>query len=1007
MAYLLQGVDSWEEVLEDFRPGTDLFKKANDLFNHDRPIFLVQSEMVKRWLELRFSDLGWVFLPNWNYSASLFKNILIEQIGLSHKDIIQPIELSFLALKFEISSSYAEASQIAKLLNQYADNFAELLAKPLESLGPNNPVIRLWSICRQEGRYPLGWHLFQQAIQDRPLPENRCLPAIVVMGAPFLTFSEQAFLIYLSRHTEVTHYMLRPANLGSEKGRGLFDQMMAYYQDQKDRGRNITILKSSEASAPRPKEMRLTSCWGPRRELEIAVEDVLGLLEDEPDLQPHQIGVIALDWNTYYPYLEVILGSEERSRGGYSGEKTLLGSPALPYQLESVDPVWEDFFYLVRQWLGFIRGDWTSTSLKRYLGHPWVQRHLELDTHFDWDHWCRIVQFHWGYDPSQVERSGKQIVVYPSLQDAWGRFVELLDYSEGKAAQLPQPSWQQVLLYSRVVTHFNLLNETLSSFQETATWGQRLESFKKLLAEFLASPNLEPAARKCFEYLGERLETESVWYKDLNASSRDLVDFIEPLLQHEGYRPQLLVNGLSLGSFYRLRSIPFDTLIILGLDENFPREGAPHPQDILYHPNDWVKDFRERREALSQTHRDRELWFEMLALTRKRLWFYYTGQDLSSDERKRPSPLVKELSGFSLVKRSTEMYHFNRTQDESEETYYARYASIARALNSPKLKPQHWQPTSKVVDVRHLSLRARLRSIEYPLEEWAKMHLGYQSPYPTDNLSDQESWELDVRDYLYHILDHCQKNMVPKDDVQKLSLELFEQRLRQGSTGVHRDKINLPDPNILDCEEVYNRVYDKLQNLGSLRPIQVFFEKRPVYVGFTAEECHIVALGYNQFNMANSCDHYDSFLIRMRLSLLWDQIKSNFAPTVNKIKVWVWTDKKEMKCQEFEPFDEVRQMLDQLSSFFISSPCLVPLHESDQLEKVLHGDIEALYQDLVAIWHKINLGKNTRGNQYKSIRFKKTLDFLIQDFALPESTPDWFVNSVKKLRSILEDLNCG
>lgn len=1021
MPYSLRVVPSWEAVLQDLKPGSNLHRRAAALFDPNRPRFLVQSEMVKRWLQLRLADAGWVFVPDWVYPGGLFREILTDVYGVGPEGLLSGAESPFFAFDPAVLGvgercTYTRALEAAQLLGQYAENFPELLDLLDEGgLGPETGTVgALWAKCRSRGRYPQAWYLWRLA-RDRVPPRNLSREwHIVVLGSAFLSVSETRFLARFSEYATVHHYLLATHPGGEETQHHL---ALSLLQEEGVLPDSSSVRGGSEV------EVRVTSCWGPRREVETAAEDILDLLDGDPSLSLPDIGVLAMDWTPYRPYLDLVFSSfDEESSQTDRIPTTLLDSPALPYQLQSEDPVWEAFFHLVRLWLEAMRAacavdtggggrsrttlsSWTRSFLKRYLSHPWVVRALELGDDFDWDVWCSHTRFHWGWDPAEVEALSPRIETHSSLAEAWGRFLKAL----GPEPRLAVPNWNQVRTHARVMAHLQDLRDRLGP-PARPTWGQWLQRLGDLVRSFFGQPWVDDEVMACLEYLLERLtlpsEAAGDAYHDLPCTVFDVLAFVEQHLHREGYRPQLLVNGLSFGSFHRLRSIPFDTVILLGMDERFPREESVSPEDLLRALYTRLPDQLQRRVAiLSKGRLDAQLFYDVLALTRHRVWIYYQGWELTQDLGRPPSPLVQRLlQERGLEVRPTELYPFNGHAPEDTATRFGRYARIGAILAKGQNVPEVWVPPPiKTVETSRLSLRARLRACRRPLREYLMQHLGFRAVWADDSDPDTERWELSEADYLRVLLDRMvdQGRVLSEDEGRAAMSEEFQRQFDAGGLGRHRDKCRLPDPGMASAWELFqDRLLPLLsgERAGTLERIATADSEDPYYVYRQGSDVLLIDLGHREFDPDAVGVEYSQLLIALELSLVARRI----APPLTGVAL-------AKRQNATEPLSKKRPVLiteaellvERLAAWALGRPCLLPLHANKALIAVRSGNAQTLYEQFL---EEFELKDVPPGRDFVKREFRDCLGFLFQDRSLPDLS-EWFVAQCSELADLLKTAN--
>ncbi len=1016
MAYRLRIASSWDRILSQFEPGGELFDLSRRVFGNPEVFFMVQSELTKRWLGIRLAQMGLVLQPRWTYSAAFWQKLLVDSKLVCKCEILSAGELPFLAFDPEVIGrgallNYTRALEVAGLLSEYCENFPEIL-KDLED--PNHrwgqsTVAKLWMKCVSKARRPLGWHLHTLATESGKISVLKGFE-VVVLGTAFLTVSELRFLAALSRHVEVFHYLLKPAD---HPGQFLqYDLALEVL-----RGEGINPLdEDSRHSDP---EVKVTSCWGPHREIETAVEDVWDILDSDPKLQPAQIGMVAMDWKDYVPFLGPALEAIDPSQvpGGSPdslAQKTLLGSLPLDYQLESQDANWEEAFHLMEILLDLaIRLDpktdlqggqpetkisvvsqetWTRSSIKRYLAHPWVVKILSLDDSFDWEEWAGLTHFHWGWNGSDVERLSPMISVHASLEEAWERFVGAL----GRNPVVPLPQWQHLEKYASVMAHLQDLRRRLTP--QESKMGCWLDCFAAVIEDFLGERALKTEQKSCLQMIGQSLEFP-LEYRPLFCSAQDFAAYARTKLMREGYRPQLLVKGLSLGSLQRLRGIPFDTLVILGMNEKFPREDSVSPEDVLYQGMD-EEALTLRRNALSKSAQDCQLWYDLLTAARTRVLIYYQGQDVNSGDTIPASKLVEEL----IKKRKastihTEMYHFFSGVDEGRATHFEKYADIARALTAKRTTDFFEPKTLQELEGFNWSHRAIVRICKHPLREYLQLHLGYHEPWIGEGSDpDEEEWELQPIDYLDHVLgsedwEQGDVDRQPRDSMAQLFWDLFQ----KGELGFHRDKEGLPDAKILEALDIYENLWAKLRSERpnvTLKRVRSSFDNRSRYfcqLSHPFDKTYLVLLYETSYSNSDSFQGYESWLEACIYSWI---CKEHSQPCQYLLTLRDGQfDEIELKI-----IHDAQHLLYRIADWAMKNPCLIPLHEKNVLEDLRLEKFDLLYSKVKEIAEpKLSYpNPNDRTRQLSNQMF-----FLLQNKKLPDKTPDWFQDQCREFYRLI------
>ncbi len=90
---------------------------------------------------------------------------------------------------------------------------------------------------------------------------------------------------------------------------------------QGDIAANATVDPSTRALAPADHSVQVHACHGPSRQVEVLREVLLGLLSDDPTLEPRDILVMCPDIESYAPLIEAAFGMGQAVAGGHPGQQ--------------------------------------------------------------------------------------------------------------------------------------------------------------------------------------------------------------------------------------------------------------------------------------------------------------------------------------------------------------------------------------------------------------------------------------------------------------------------------------------------------------------------------------------------------------------------------------------------------------------------------------------------------------------------------------------------------------
>ncbi|GEM_PF-4969583 len=710
MSYNLYTSNSWKSLLGHLTLPGDGPRILDDLFG-PRPVVIPQSELVKRWIELRLADMGRVLTPDWKYPKGVFKSALLQLAPekFSEAGLISNQELALKAYSKDsgtigVGGWYA-ASDTAALINHYADNFPEVL----ESW--NHP---LWITLWKGGRAPLGWWL-HQAVKKKWTKKEAVLPEILVLGSSFLSFTQQNFLLYLSEFTQIGHYLLGSASLEVSTPTS---ENIAFQTLQNDPRVRHTHLESETP----PVKVYSCGAWGRRRELEEAADKLIEWLEIHPEAELHDVALMAVDWEPYAVFAEEVFGSR------FSGkDQSPLGGPTL--ELLSEDLASDKEILRGRLLSLLLRTGtetWTRSLLEELVTHPWtVKLGWAEDAAQRWDDWAETCGWHWAGDASERKNLSPELDGAFSLDEAWSRFCLTLWGN----SQLPTASWSDLQTYGSVYQTLSQLRRTWNQAFEKGELGSFALTWKTIL-ETWVTPS-DP------DWVQKNLLTPPDDFLAMKMTVKDFTDLVQSSWSRQGYQPQLLVRGISAGSLNRLRSIPFKVVVLLGMDEGFPRGDVPLADDILYEEQENWPGLLVRRDSLGRHLGDIRLWDNARNAAKEEFWVFFTSRDREKGEPIPPTPLLKNLPKNALVQ--TELYHW----EGSGSTHFTSYAEIGASLSQADrgkeslLDWDRWRlEPAKIRD------EAIVKSWAEPLVFFLERRFGWKALNFFEEDADEEPWDL-------------------------------------------------------------------------------------------------------------------------------------------------------------------------------------------------------------------------------------------------------------------------
>ncbi len=505
--------------------------------------------------------------------------------------------------------------------------------------------------------------------------------------------------------------------------------------------------------------IRIHSCHGPMREVEVLHDQLLALFENDPTLQPRDVAVLSPAIDTYAPYIDAVFGV-----GAHRA--------SIPYRIadravRATDDVIAAFLTL----LTILRGRLTANELVDLLGLIAVRERFgivaeELDL---LRRWVRASGIRWGSDsdhrlaeeqPSITENTwrfglDRLLLGYATPGDAQHLFAGVLPYDdlEGNEAEL--------------LGRLAEFCETLFRFQRALQAPRPLHSWCDNLTHLLAAM---VASTRDTAHQHREIQTALT---DLAEQARlgqftEAIDFdsvqtqLAAALERTAPGRAFLTGGVTFCALVPMRSVPFRVVCLLGMnDADFPRTQRPLGFDLVAQ--------KPRPGDRSTRDDDRYLFLEALLSARERLIISYVGQDIRDNTPIPPSVLVSELldvlqESFGPILDSVLFRHplqafspkyFSGDDSSPLFSYARRNFEGARALCGPLATPQPFLPGPLPLDAvatasaapDAVTLEELVRFFENPTRAFLQSRLALYLGRDLDGLADREPLELDTLEH--------------------------------------------------------------------------------------------------------------------------------------------------------------------------------------------------------------------------------------------------------------------
>lgn len=452
------------------------------------------------------------------------------------------------------------------------------------------------------------------------------------------------------------------------------------------------------------RSLQVHSCHGTLREMEILYDNLLGMFDDLPDLEPRHIVVMIPDIETYAPYISSVFGNRSTGR------------PLLPHTIADRSIRRESLF--VEAFLKFLDtapGRFATREILDLLETPAVMRRFDIDEDelIDIREWLDGCNVRWGGDADHRAGLG-----FPRYTDfSWQAGLDRLflgyamspDDSSTFGGILPYPacSGRQAEALGKLAEFIAVVRGYSAQLAVSHTLPEWADIFSAASARMLQGDEDDPGGALAVAKALNSLREASSIYGFTKPIALDAVrDHLAELLAKSGGGYGFMGGAITFCAMLPMRSIPMRVIWLAGMnDGQFPRMERP--------PGFSLMNGARRRGDRSLRDEDRYLFLEALMVAEERFCISYNGQSDRDNSSMPPSVLVAELIDYVTN-------GFVRSDGEAPASVLTRHRLQGF---SPRYfdghDPAHLfsydRETCRVVEARRLSGRSRREFICEPL----------------------------------------------------------------------------------------------------------------------------------------------------------------------------------------------------------------------------------------------------------------------------------------------------
>ena len=359
------------------------------------------------------------------------------------------------------------------------------------------------------------------------------------------------------------------------------------------------------------------ACHGPARQVEVIREVVLGLLRDDPTLEPRDVLVMCPDVETFAPLVAATFGMSDEPGGHPASQlRVRLADRAL----RQTNPM----LGLLGQLLDLAADRVTATQLLDLAAADPVRRRF-LFSDDDVERvrgWTTQANARWGLDARHRESYGLGQLSQGTWRTAIDRLLLGVAMEEdgrwlGPALPLDDVDSGDIDLAGRFAEFVDRVDTAVRAFVEAhavSDWTALLE--KTVLS--LGDPQQPWQAAQLSSELDDVSETATD--TDVLLTRADIATLLRDRLAGRPSRASFRTGTLTVCTLVPMRSVPHRVVCLLGMDDGaFPRHGVIDGDDVLARdPRTGERDVRSE---------DRQLFLDAICAAEEHLVIAYTGAD--------------------------------------------------------------------------------------------------------------------------------------------------------------------------------------------------------------------------------------------------------------------------------------------------------------------------------------------------------------------------------------------
>ncbi len=386
------------------------------------------------------------------------------------------------------------------------------------------------------------------------------------------------------------------------------------------------------------RSLQVHATHGQDRQVEVLRELLVGLLADDPTLEPRDIVVLCPDIERFAPLVSAAFGlADEDTETEHPGHRIRVR--LADRALRRVNPL----IGVLGSVLDLAGSRLEASAVLDLCAQPPVARRFAFSAD-DLDRLAQLVAasgVRWGLDPASRKPYGLEHLG----QNTWAAGLDRLllgvamdeegDHFIGTALPLDDVDSSDVELVGRLAELVDRLGTAVTAFDTDHAMPRWVELAKETIEALTATSTADSwQTGQAFRVLSALADSESAAQAVLTRA--ELQALLADGLGGRAGRANFRTGTLTVCTLYPMRSVPHRVVCLLGMDDlAFPRRPRADGDDVLA-DDPWVGD-RDRRSE------DRQLLLDAVMSATEHLVVLYSGADPRTGAERPPAVPVGEL----------------------------------------------------------------------------------------------------------------------------------------------------------------------------------------------------------------------------------------------------------------------------------------------------------------------------------------------------------------------------